>query len=133
MNLFRKNTELVTLLKKAFLYKKKYLNTRMTPFFNRVQTSVPNLTPKFLNSYTLKWYEARRLRNHLGGQIWYRSLHPVKNDVIEIAIFKKKFKYIFILRRFCQKLKKNTKKTLILTEKRILRVSLYFSPNLFFF
>jgi len=26
---------------------------------------------RFLNSYALKLYEARRLKNHLGGQILY--------------------------------------------------------------
>jgi len=33
---------------------------------------------RFLNSYALKWYEARRPKNHLGGQILYRSPDPGK-------------------------------------------------------
>ena len=37
---------------------------------------------RFLNSYALKWYEYRRLKNYLGGQILYSSsVPPIKNGV----------------------------------------------------
>ena len=37
---------------------------------------------RFLNSYALKWYEVRGLKNYLGGQILYKSVDPpIKNGV----------------------------------------------------
>jgi len=30
-------------------------------------------------------------KNHLGGQIWYRSLDPLKNGVIDFFVFGRQF------------------------------------------
>jgi len=51
---------------------------------------------RFLNCCALKWYEARRLKKYLWGQILYRNLDPTKNYFLK----HNSRKHIFILFQF---------------------------------